>query len=83
MKPAVMWRYCSVNACGIRNGIEKKSCGMRPQEEELGAGLIQSPCFVTPFSGFGKADFWVLAKGKSLLVAVETVEEPPELSPGR
>jgi len=27
----VMWRYCSVNACGIRNGIEKKSCAMRPQ----------------------------------------------------
>ncbi len=53
------------------------------EEEELGAGLIQSPCFVTPFSGFGKADFWVLAKGKSLLFAVKTVEEPPELSPGR
>lgn len=53
------------------------------EEEELGAGLIQSPCFVTPFSGFGKADFWVLAKGKRFLFAVETVEEPPELSPGR
>ena len=45
---------------------------MRPEEEELGAGFIQSPCFVTPFSGFGKADFWVLAKGKSLLFAVKT-----------
>lgn len=61
-----------------------RQCLRHPaEEEELGAGLIQSPCFVTPFSGFGKADFWVLAKGKSLLFAVKTVEEPPELSPGR